>query len=412
MNGSRVLLLIPFDAGQSFLFSADPGTVPIQQQWDAVFAGKTGWGTEQFPTNFMKPLGWISRLRLDPADADVRAVLVRNLWLDPNTVDLQFVFFTIGIGVLALRANLAEPATAAIDRFRTDRDSIRKWFAPVLNRGARNFRQVFGEAAQTSNTIYKLPHVDSGRDHTIKDARFPYPLYFISDGRQYGLLSTADRQQAGRENERDQGYSHLGRTAKIHVGWAEGYVGGDWAALREAIEDNFLIALASWFSLVLMNRTVSRYLIRTFSELARKEHRSRKEESRAIRLTYMDTASASHPIRWTTRQRDLLLLERIHQVWSSDKLWKNVEERTELLSVHHEQLEAEANERRSRWFAVFGIAIACLTLASTAADVLSLIPDGSPAACLKEYGVFISIALPVLAVVIGLITWLISRRVK
>lgn len=402
MNRSRVLLLIPFDAGQSFLFSAGAGT-PIRQQWDAVFTGKEGWSTDQFPANYVKPLGWISRLTPDPAT--VRDVLDRNVWIDPGTAELQFIFFTIGIGVFALRADLAGDPIQAIQRFRADRDSIRRWFAPVLNSGAAAFREVFGKASELQKSrraIYKLPYVDTGRDNEIRDARYPYPLYFISEQAQYDQLRTADLNHAGRDpREADHGYSHDGNTARLHVGWAEGYANGDWPALREAIEDNFLIALASWYSLVLMNRMVSRYLIRTFAELAQRQHHSRKEESRAIRLTYMDTASASHPIRWTTRQRDLLLLERIHQVWSSDKLWKNVEERTELLSVHHDQLEAEANERRNRWFTGFGIVIACLTLASAAADVLSLIPDRSSASWLKAYGVHVSIALP-LALLAGL----------
>jgi hypothetical protein len=86
----------------------------------------------------------------------------------------------------------------------------------------------------------------------------------------------------------------------------------------------------------------------------------------------MDVANAAHPIRWTFERKDLFLLETIHKNWSSDRWWRNIEERTKLLSLHYDSLEDERAERDGKRLANIALALTCVTIASAVADLINL----------------------------------------
>jgi hypothetical protein len=93
----------------------------------------------------------------------------------------------------------------------------------------------------------------------------------------------------------------------------------------------------------------------------------------------MDVANAAHPIRWTFERKDLFLLETIHKNWSSDRWWRNIEERTKLLSLHYDSLEDERAERDGKRLANIALALTCVTIASAVADLINLWTNPNPA---------------------------------
>ena len=409
-----VSLLIPLNVGKTYTFRARVAEKPppedvneeIARQWGEVFRDRQAWDLEQFPREFSKPLGWIARRRIDSADPELQRALEQTSWIEPGTATAEIVFFPVGVGVLVLRARLHCDTAEGLAEHRSPekRHRFRKDFAPLLNRGAEAYRGELGTAAkkpEEERTVYELPAVHVGQPVPIREARYSFPLVFTSQD-DYEKLRALDVQEAGRSIA-EHTYSDGRHSARIHVGWAEAYATGESEDLRQAIETDFVIALASWYALALMNRLVSLYLLEVFTDLSAKRPRIRKKQSRIIRLTYMDAANASHPVRWTTRHRDLLLLECIHATWSSGRWWENVEERTGLLALHHDQLEDEESERRNSWLAFFGIAIACLTLASATADVLHLYFED------HLYSVATSLGIPV---VVGFVLWRVWRRFR
>jgi hypothetical protein len=143
---------------------------------------------------------------------------------------------------------------------------------------------------------------------------------------------------------------------------------------RTEIETNFIIALASWSALNLMERHSSKDFFDAFAETVSGKPHPPASKVHIKTMAYKSVADAIHPILWTSSEQDLNLLEVIHNNWSSGLLQKAVEERMMLLNLHYARLEGEQKETLSRRLTFFGVMVALSALASAAAGVISLVP--------------------------------------
>jgi hypothetical protein len=188
---------------------------------------------------------------------------------------------------------------------------------------------------------------------------------------------------------------------------------------RKLIEDNFTIALASWFALILMDNNSSLFIFEAFAGMVTDKPQASAEAVHRRSMAYINVSDASLSIRWTTQRKDLFLLETIHRNWSSERWRKNIEERMKLLGLHYNRLEDEFAERSGRRIAQVGILLTLVTVASAIADVITLVNNQdqdywfSFRYPLKDVDVYLSLPFLVVGVfgmlcVIGY--WFYSRR--
>jgi hypothetical protein len=418
----RISLIFPFDVGETYIFYVSSGTQEagkeekIENAWDAIFKGN-GWHTTQFPSTFSKPLGLMARLKLELKEgSNPEKALKTCPWLERKGLEAEAYIFPFGIGVLLLKARViaSHDLASALSTYWTDRPKISKAFGEILAAIAKEFTGALEIEAKNKKRVYKLSEIDRGK--VISHARYSFPIVFHSDQAEYSAAKEKERSRSGKgaildpttstttgsAQEFSYSYSPNVDAAKVYVGWSEAHVLGAGEKIRNAIEIVFIIAMSSWYALIVMNKIASAHLLQAFRDIAAGESRALKKKSRTMRLTFMEAANASYPIRWTTAPQDLGLLERIHSTWSSNRLRRNVEEQTNALATHHDQLEEEEQERKGSLLAVFGIGIACLTLASAVADVITLLPVKYQH--FKEtHGWQLSLALPaILGVILAL----------
>ena len=383
-----VSILIPFDIGSTHIFrSGAASREGVNEEWERVFAASPhGWNTGQLP-EFRKPLGWIASRCVGRSES-VQEICKRiGGEVDEAPEAVRAVVFPLGIGVIILRVRLTEPTLAFRERFGSRHQEMK----PLCRGIFEDARDRYRDAVKGSPGRPGLrPLDDVGRTTGTCAFDYLYPVFFTTHTPPEVM------------DESDYPRSKYG-SANVAVGWGAAYALGADDDERSWIELDFLVALASWYSLAVMNRLATRYLLDAVSELAARRPYPRKLQSRAIRLTYMEGANASHPHTWTSRFRDLRLLESIQKQWRTGDWWTSVQERTQLLALHHEQVEAEASERRGHKFATFGALITALTLASAIADVGVLLPDGSPQATVfAAHGFAIALGIPVLVLILFL----------
>jgi hypothetical protein len=166
------------------------------------------------------------------------------------------------------------------------------------------------------------------------------------------------------------------RGTPIKVNWSAAYAWPQSLQQRREIEAIFLVANVAWYSLELIDNSVSRLAADVLLAEARNHKRARMaERSRVLRLAYLEAVDALRPIRWTHSQDHLDVLSELHETWRTDRIWDTVEDRTTWLAAHYEQLQADRTERRNSEFAILGFVIALFSvtaLASVFADVFTL----------------------------------------
>jgi hypothetical protein len=421
-----VSLLFPFDVGGTYVVESPAvEREEMNQQWRRVLPE---WNIRQFPSPYEKPLGWIATRALDRSKSPVLDSAIKampGIRVDAS-VQAEIIIFTVGIGLLRVHAELSEPASAVHDALL--RPDVTFWgsYNPVISdtidayvKGLETAtRACCGRgASKTAVVPRRIPQLD--RTSRVRRTPFVYPLLFVANEDDY--KATRPRDPKKRESVESADAKAEDRSygdSKICVGWAASAIHLAATTPAEDIERNFVIALASWYGMVVMNHLVTLRSQERFVDLAKGERRLRAQDVRAVRLAYMEAANASHPIRWTTRQRDLLLLDEIHNAWSSPRLWDIIEHRSRLLAAHYGQLEAEAGEQRTTALTILGVMLASTTLASVVADVIGLIPGRAQyltttAAGLNmwmtQYGIFVAVAAAFVPLIVFLI-WLSVRR--
>jgi hypothetical protein len=371
-----VTILVPFDIGQSYALFADKSKVRGEafDKWEEIFSEDLDsaiWDCTQFPSPFGIPLNYIVRLvYLDP-DPKIDLVIKSLPWIHKEDVSIELVFFQLGIGVLTLRATLSLDLLEAMGNFEDDTQSsaFLEAVSPIVTEGISLYKRVLNAEAgkdESERIINRLPHVDRKGDLYIP--QFPYPVFFTPNKPPDVSLYTKSEHEFYR-------YAGNKQEAGVYIGWEQAYVEGASSEFRLTIDIDFTIGITTWYSLITMNRHSSFHLMRALSEMGRQNKSLRKQESSDIRFTYMDAANSLYPVLWTSQERDLGLLEKIHNIWSSERLWKNVAEQTELLALHHDELESTEKEKRNQILEGVGLLIAIAVIPSGIADILHQVPE-------------------------------------
>ncbi|HEX7181524.1 MAG TPA: hypothetical protein VF756_06745 [Thermoanaerobaculia bacterium] len=426
-----VSLLVPFDTGQSYVFK--PSSVAsAESEWERAFDGFPHWGWEQFPDYFEKPLGCLARLNVrpqqpgmcshgacTPLDDLVQAIAgLAGLsscvpWARADTTQVQALLFPFGVGVLVVRLDLAWVTREAVRSYRKYRPDIREALS-LLVAGCSDYYSFCLKTAAArhpkgaASTLIKLRGVDRTED--IKESSFLYPVFFAEEYDYDKLVEDykAANGGAGSRCPYDR--------AEVYAAWTEAYAKGHSAESRLAVETSFVIALASWYTLFAMDRLALSRSQEAFVESMASRRLLKAKEIRMMRLVHMDVANASHPLRWTTREKDLLLLEKIHEVWATERLWQNVAERTSLLESHYVAFETEEDEERSSKLTRLGLLIAGIATTSVVADLIDLAqkPSAMPPAgrfegWLSTHGFAVALAFLLLLVAVALGVWIFEK---
>jgi hypothetical protein len=371
---STLSLLVPFDIGQTFIFKSR--AAKPEDDWTKIFSGADhaqDWSVDQGELDgFSKSMGWIAiwryfegaaKPKLDKALEKLRKHVPGDL--EESRDGIRAIIFPNGIGVLIVRiraAPLDDPRWLTMQSAgqRKQRRAACRVFLSTVAACYLNFMYdaIRRHAKGEPRVIERLQPV--GRAHGIVRAEYTYPLHFFNPDDEAKWL-------AAHPKANETGYG----SARLFIDWKSASI-SQGSAERTPIECIFIVALAGWFALHVMNNRATHYILNAIYGLASSHHDPDATEGWAVRLAYMEAANQAFPIQWTSTMQDLNLLETIHTCWGSDRWWKQVERKTSLLAAHAEQLEAESNERWNRRIAGVGATIACFTLASAIADVMDL----------------------------------------
>lgn len=387
-----VSLLIPFDIGQTYVFK--PASVDrIENQWQQAFCGFPHWGWDQFPATFEKPLGCLARLDVCPlrvvqhslgeckalrgleqAANEIRSSFESLVpWAAPETLQITALFFPFGIGVLVVQLDLQWAAVSVVDKFRLDRNAIMASLKPLIAGCGDYYIFCLMQVAtrkrkEGSGFLIKAQGVD--RTERVKESAFLFPVFFV-ESRSYGRMVAGYPRENGGKGSR---CAYDG--AELFVAWTEAYAKNASVRSREYIVIDFVASLVSWYALSAMDRFAFSRSQEAFAVPATGHRSMQASEIRMMRLVYMDAINASNPVQWTTREKDLLLLERIHRVWGSSRLW-NIEGRTALLESHYKAFETEEAEMRSGRLTRLALFVAIIAVTSVVADVAGLASEGT-----------------------------------
>lgn len=384
-----IAVFVPFDIGGTYVFKV-PNDLCEQCIWKNIFrdanqllvsGSEWEWNTDQLgemPTFYRESFGIVARYRHCTATINTSINLnsIGNCFAEVKS--LEIIFFPRGIGVLVLRVEARENVQPDSwrDDFKSDRGRLKEALQPILSDAQRAYISVMnGVASRKVNKfvfIINLP----GRGREVDKARFPFAVGFTDTAK--ATLADTDATKPATVNKSDlfgYCYSSSNRENKItlclDVGWGETtvYNSGGSEAAKGAIVDAFIVATASWFSLVLMNRLVSQFLRDLFVDIAGGRRRLSDREGQKIRLAFMDASNASRPVSWTFRERDLLLLDRIHETWCTKRWWRKVEERTTLLAAHHNEVAADIRRNSEDKLARLVIILSIMAAFSAIKDI-------------------------------------------
>lgn len=424
-------LLITFGVGRSYLFNADrKGERKPKQSWSDLFPANHGWSFDRF-TDYQKPLGESVAFTFNEETHDgacksikrLKQACENDLLSDLDENNIHIYFFTAGVAVLVVRLTPknAGDMLAFIKRIK-DRDERRAIRECVMEIGKLCTAEYFKvlDNAEADKRAFSTKGWSLGRirEAELKDSEISkpnfYPLFYLPkssyDERTASIVepvsSTLQREQQSEAAK----VPYEG--AEVYVDWSEGLitkVGTDPATIEKKsteIENNFIIALACWKTLVLMDQNSAVFLLDTFADMITNKHRSNATAVHEKNMAYKGVSDAWLPIRWTTKRRDLFLLETIHRNWSSKRWRDNIEERMKLIDRHYNRLEDEQKGTAERRLAIAAAVLTLFTLSSAIADIANLVEKKNILLMgrytLDDLDIFFSGGVAVLAVVLGL----------
>jgi hypothetical protein len=429
-------LFTSFGLGKSYIFHvAKDERSRVQDCWEEIFSPHKGWSFEQLK-NYDKPLGETAKLTLNAESCGEAATPIEKLRkafedelsTELDTTKVETVFFTTGVAVLVLRLKPRKPE-GALQLFETLQDEaklkeIRGWLRKIIrlckdlylarmDEAEKRTRESSSSSAQPKWSLHRFKEVD--REGWEPKQIFSYPLFSVDQDTYKNRIETILGQVTGskwqRKRQSDEArVSYKG--AEIYVDWSEALVSNSGDNL-ELIENNFIIAFASWYALILMNKNSSIFLFEAYLGTVTNQPQSTARSVHQKNMAYKDVTDASLPIRWTTRRKDLFLLETIHRNWSSERWRENIEERMKLLTLHYESLEAERNEHSNKKLAIAAAFLTLFTLASAIADMIALAENddqksywiilGYP---LKGFDLYLSLTPVLIGILLVGIFWL------
>jgi hypothetical protein len=453
---ATVSLVIGFDIGRTFIFyDNSKSSKDVSKNWENLFNGQAGWTFVQF-NEFRKPLGWIAKLSMDePALVERKNIeslitkLVKafhkSFHAQLRRSSIETTFFAPGVGILQLElsfpssADVAGPLKDLSDERK--RGQIRIPLDKLAKAAAKCYVDCLETAIATAESEKrqspikffkavdrskaevvdqgKAEVVDHGKADVVDDSNAGYLVFFMVsfvDQSTFDVRARSIRDLLAITDEQRQAFDERARVGyegtTVFVDWSEALVTGSTGTQKQEIETNFIIAMASWSALSLMERHSSKDVFDVFGQFVGAHANSSSENDIYMRsIAYRDVADASLPIRWSSNSRDLHLLEAIHRNWSSDRLRRVIGERMRALSLHHKRIQQEQRERfearqdrLNRHLTIFGIIVAISTLASCAASIFNL------AHVSGKLAVILSLVFAVLGVVAFLVIFLRWKR--
>jgi hypothetical protein len=398
----------------------------VQDCWKEVFkdyAGKdyAGWSFDRLE-KYDKPLGEVATFNFEAGGVDEAGKIIEELRVycacklsaRLNTEKIEAFFFTTGVAILSLRlmpvdSDKLSSLSLFFEKLQDEdvlvevREKLKKIIAPCKKKydsRMKDGEQRKGRSQKWSLVRFRtVDRKEADQERWRVTHEFSYPLFFVDhktyEERAKGILVKVAGSQQKRVQQSDEARVSY-KTAEIYVYWSEALV-RDVRCYRDLIENNFIIAFASWYALVLMNKNSSFFLFEAFHGMVTGKHQSTADAVHQKNMAYKDVTDAALPIRWTTRRRDLFLLETIHRNWSSERWRKNIEERMKLLTLHHKRLEDEGNERTRRNLGYVGLSITLATVVGAIAELINLAEKYNeyphwlgPVDTLKEVGSYAS----------------------
>ena len=419
-------VIIGFGIGRTFIFY-DPSE-KVSENWKRIFDNQPNWKHDQFE-DYNKPLGWTAKLLMNQCpNVDSKIIdaletaFLKSFGAELKRKSLETVFFTPGVGVLRFELSFADgqDITSRLNDL-SNREKRRETIRPHL--------EALVEAAANAYTNRLDGEIKRAKDNKQESLIKPFPavdrekpghpVFFVVpfvdqptfDERTRAirdLLAVTDEQKRILDERARVGYEG----ASVFVDWSEALVTGNRPEQKQQIETNFIIAMASWCSLSLMEHHSSKDTFDAFAQTVGAKTKLLGANDVDIRaMAYRDISETSLPIRWTANSRDLYLLEAIHRNWSSDRLRRVIGERMQSLSLHHQRIQNEQKElfnarqgRLNQRLTAFALFVTISTLASAAASLITLYHTSG------MRNVILSLALPVLVSLIFLIIYLRSRR--
>jgi hypothetical protein len=326
----------------------------------------------------------------------------------------------------------------------SSRERLKESLKPIIKKCADHFLKCLEDAAkkEAKNKKRRLAKQNGiDREAGVKDATYLYPVFFVFREEYESLvkddLANRKMQSPPKDDPSVQLMQHLteiGQSlgelfahvlngkgsnnmnlqwrypmerpyedAKVYVGWTRAFVQDHNETSRGRISSNFLVALASWYGLVAMERDLAFRLLGALH--ARAAHRGKfQTEIRILRHTYLEAANAARPIQWVSKEKDILLLDTIHEAWGSDRLRQSIDERTQSLAAYCEDVNAKAAQKAATRLTTIGLLIAGLALGSVTKDMIDLFDN-------HQKLFWLVLAVLVVVVVIGII-WSLSYKYK
>lgn len=455
-----VILFTTFGTGKSYIFhvekpvrydkngagqSKTQGTRPdrVLECWKEVFGGQTVWDYKRLG-DYYKPLGETATIKLDLECKEASALA--NACDDELTAELikvEAVFFTTGVAVLVVGIKPNAPDDILKYALKNDSEllKVNLWTKNIIELCKSQYLEIMNKAVKRS----KIKHTEVREQSDAVDAKpkwflsafeevdrkdwdpkgeLSYPLFFVDKNtykeRIRQILEKVSGSAARKKRQEDKATVSY-QKAEIYVDWSEALVRNGGKS-QQLIENNFIIALASWYALALMNKNSSMFLFEAYLETVTDKPLSNADAVNKRNMAYKDVADASLPIRWTIRRRDLFLLETIHRNWSSDRWRKNIEERMKLLVLHYRNLEDiqrhTENERRdfsTRTLSLIAVLLTAVTLVSAITDLINLSANSEGDNFLKKLGFYASLgilSLTIILLIVGLPVWFFRQKAK
>jgi hypothetical protein len=417
VNFPTASVIIGFDIGRTFIF-CDPSKDGVLERWKQVFASQPGWEHDQFE-GYKKPLGWIAKLsmnkcaNLDPEKIRKLVTAFQNSFaatLNPESI--QALLFSPGVGVLRMEISFAvsEDVARRLEDLSDPkhRDPIRPLINDTIEAAVKSYTSCLDgecEQAQAKKEESRISPFTA-----VDRQKHGHPVFFVlsfvnrstfkvRSHRIRDLVAVSDEQSRIYNERASVGYEG----AELFIDWSEALVTGDSEHLKRKIENNFIIAMASWSALALMDRHSSKDLFHVFAQTVKAAKLRLASDVYIKSMAYQDVSDAVLPTRWTVNSSDLHLLEAIHRNWSSERIQQVIGDRMSALSLHYARLQNEQKERLNTRLTMFGIIVAISTLASAAASVINL------AHANKRFDIYLSLAIPLLVGLVFVCIWLWSR---
>lgn len=422
-QSTDISILVPFDIGNTYVFKG-PKDLCEPCIWKNIFTLKPSpdwsWSTRRLgekPAFYSEPFGPIARY-MPSAIKDLDGLCGEGKFLASYEIP-EIIFFPRGIGILVLRLK-AKGSTDSDwrENFKKVREDLKRALGNAIKSSQGAYRDTM-KAAMAHREFGKFVHkIDlPGRRDEIDEVRFPYAIAFIEGN--YPVRNPNEKRVATLSKPHPIRYRYVNHKAGteidpeevdvavcIDVGWGESAVYSEgetnWMYARGAVEDAFTAAMASWFALVLMSSLVSQSLRDSFVDLANNHRKLSDKEGQKIRLAFMDTSNASRPVRWTFRERDIILLDVINETWTTERWWKSLEERTVLLTTRHNEVATERRRNAEKKLATLVIGLATLTALTAIRDVADTIIS-------KEDGRGWVLTAMVMALLVAVIIWFWAR---